>query len=118
MKRRDFFINIIGASGAALAAPALISIITGNRALAEESRRKKSGDTGSDMLDPNDGTAKAVGYVEVAKQSSKSAGNKCSNCILFAKTEKINNKEVGTCTIFQKKYVTAAGYCNSWAKKA
>lgn len=117
LKRRDFFKNMVKISGVAIAAPALISAF-GKTAFAEEGRRKKPGGSGSDMVDPNEGTAKAVGYVEEASKSPKAAGNKCANCMLFVKPEKKNGKEVGSCAIFPNKFVAANGYCNSWAKKA
>jgi hypothetical protein len=117
MKRRDFFKNMAKISGLAIAAPALISAFTGNVALAEEGRRKKSGDTGAAMVDSNDQTAKAVGYVEDAAKSPKAAGNKCATCALFVKSDNKNGKEAGTCAIFPNKFVLANGFCNSWAKK-
>ncbi len=117
MKRRDFFKNMARISGLVIAAPALISAFTGNTAFAEESRRKKSGNAGSEMVDPNDGTAKAVGYVEDSKKSPKAAGNKCATCSLFMKSENKNGKAAGTCAIFPNKFVPADAYCNSWAKK-
>lgn len=70
------------------------------------------------MVDPKDGTAKAIGYIEDAKKAPAAKGNKCSNCSFYAKKETRNGKEVGTCLIFPGKYVYADGYCNSWAKKA
>ncbi|HEY8270505.1 MAG TPA: high-potential iron-sulfur protein [Pseudobdellovibrionaceae bacterium] len=118
MKRREFFKNMAKISGVAIAAPALISAFTGKMAFAEEGRRKKSGDAGSQLVDPSEATAKAVGYVEESTKSPKAAGNKCANCILFVKPEKKNGKEVGSCAIFPNKFVVANGYCNSWAKKA
>ena len=117
MKRRDFFKNLAGISGLALAAPVLLSTLT-TTTNAEESRRKSSeGAAESDMVSPNDPTAKAVEYVEVAKKNKKSAGNKCSTCQLFVAAADKNGKKVGACALFPKKLVLANGYCNSWAKK-
>lgn len=98
-------------------APLVISTLSSNIALAEEGRRKKAAGGDSDMVDINDPTAKAVGYVEDAKKAPKSAGNKCSTCTLYAKADKKNGKEVGTCALFPKKFVYGNGFCNSWAKK-
>lgn len=117
MKRRTFFKNIAGLSGLALVAPAIIASLQPSAAFAEEARRKKPGQE-SDMVDVNDPTAKAVGYIEDFKKSKKAAGNKCSTCALYGKTEKKNGKDVGPCALFPKKFVTADGFCNSWAKKA
>lgn len=118
MKRRDFLQSILGLSGAVAIAPLILTTLNSSKAFAEESRRKKTGGGDSDMVDVNDATAKAIGYVEDAKKASKAAGNKCSTCSLYVKTEMRNGKEVGTCTIFPKKLVVGNGYCNSWAKKA
>jgi hypothetical protein len=118
MRRREFFKSIARISGLAIAAPALISALTSSVALAEEGRRKKPGAAGSELVDINDGTAKAVSYIEDATKSPKAAGNTCANCALFVKSEKKNGKEAGTCAIFPNKFVLAKGYCNSWAKKA
>ena len=112
MKRREFFKNMAGIAGAAVIAPILLTTIKSH---AEEGRRKKADAAGgSEMVDPNEATAKAVQYIE----ASKAAGKDCTNCILYAKTEMKNGKEVGTCALFPKKLVFGKAYCNSWAKKA
>ena len=61
-------------------------------------------------LDPNDPTAKALGYIT---QSMKS-GEKCNNCNQFQGN---SGSAQGTCTIFPGKNVAAAGWCMSWVKK-
>jgi hypothetical protein len=61
-------------------------------------------------LDPNDPTAKALGYVT---QSTK-PDSKCSNCTQFQ--GKAGDAQ-GPCTIFPGKDVAAAGWCMSWVKK-
>ena len=115
MRRREFFKNMVGFAGTAVAAPIFLSGLAGSRAFAEESRRKKlDGGAESNLIDLKDPTAKAVGYVE----SSKLPEKKCSNCSLYVKTELKNGKEVGTCALFPKKLVLANATCNSWAKKA
>ncbi len=70
------------------------------------------------MLDPKDGTAQAIKYVEDYKKVPAAKGNHCANCSFYAKKEMRNGKEAGTCIIFPGKYVYGNGYCNSWAKKA
>jgi len=64
----------------------------------------------SPSLDPNDPTAKALGYIT---QSMKS-GEKCNNCNQFQGNSR---SAQGTCTIFPGKNVAAAGWCMSWVKK-
>ena len=64
----------------------------------------------SPSLDPNDPTAKALGYVT---QSTK-PGEKCSNCSQF---QGKGGSAQGPCTIFPGKSVAAAGWCMSWVKK-
>ena len=115
MKRREFFRNVMGFTGTAAMAPLILSGLVSRQAFAEEGRRKKAdGGADSNMVDPMDPTAKAVGYIETTKLPDKN----CANCSLYVKTEMKNGKEVGTCAIFPKKLVLAKGYCNSWAKKA
>lgn len=105
--------------GLTFLAPTIINVFGSTTAQGEERRRTKPAvNAGPEMVDINDPTAKAVGYVEVARKSTKSAGNKCSTCVLFTKPQKNNGKEIGECTLFPKKFVTADGFCNSWAKKA
>lgn len=118
MKRREFFKSILGLTGAVAIAPFILTTLNSSKAFTEESRRKKSGGGDSDMVDPKEATAKAVGYVEDSKKAPKAAGNNCANCALYVKTEMKNGNEVGTCAIFPKKFVLGNGYCNSWAKKA
>jgi hypothetical protein len=62
-------------------------------------------------LDPNDPTAKALGYIT---QSTK-PGEKCSNCSQFQGSA---GSAQGPCTIFPGKSVAAAGWCLSWVKKS
>lgn len=114
MKRREFFKNMAGITGAAVIAPLLLTTF---KAQAEESRRKKPDAAGGgiEMVDPKDTTAKGVQYVEASKFPDKN----CANCSLYVKTGKLDNKgqEVGGCPIFGKKQVLAKAYCISWAKK-
>jgi hypothetical protein len=65
----------------------------------------------SPSLDPNDPTAKALGYVT---QSTK-PGEKCSNCSQFQGNA---GSAQGPCTIFPGKSVAAAGWCMTWVKKS
>lgn len=118
MKRRNFFKNIAGITGLAIAAPAILSTFAIN-AHAEESRRKSAAPgADSEMVNPNDPTAKAIEYIEDTKKSKKSKGNKCLNCQLYVAGADRKGKKVGTCAIFPKKLVLGDAYCNSWVKKA
>ncbi|MFZ3230678.1 MAG: high-potential iron-sulfur protein [Pseudobdellovibrio sp.] len=116
MNRRNFFKNIAGFSGIALIAPVVISSIA-TKVFAEEGRRKKAG-AGPEMVDANDPVVKGVQYVADAKKSPAAKGNKCSTCMLYAKKDMKDGKEIGSCSIFPNKFVHADGFCNSWAKKA
>lgn len=70
------------------------------------------------MVNPKDGTAQAIKYVEDYKKAPQAKGNRCSNCSFYNKKQTLNNKEVGSCVIFPGKFVYGDAYCNSWAKKA
>lgn len=107
MNRRVFVKNIAALAGASLLVPALPSL-----ASAQE-KRKARGGGGAELVDPNDGVAKAVGYIHQTKIPAKT----CAGCSLYQKKEMKDGKEVGTCAIFAGKVVYGEGYCNSWAKK-
>jgi hypothetical protein len=66
--------------------------------------------TASAALDPNDPTAKALGYVP---KSAKPDAN-CGNCQQFQGKA---GDATGPCTIFAGKNVASTGWCMSWAKK-
>lgn len=72
------------------------------------------------MLDVNNPTAKALGYVEDAKDADKKRfpsfekGQVCDNCNLYGRVDR--NK--GTCTLFPNQWVTAKGWCASWIPKS
>jgi hypothetical protein len=110
--RREFFKNILGLAGVAVLAPALFS----NTAQAEERRRAKPGAAagGDELADPNKDIAKALGYKHKSDQPAKV----CSNCQLYSPSGKKDGDDVGKCTVIPGKVVKAAGYCNSWSKKA
>ena len=65
--------------------------------------------------------AVALGYVadhtraDKVKFKSYVAGHQCSSCALYL--GKVGDTE-GACPLFPGKHVAAAGWCNSWAKKA
>lgn len=115
MRRRDFLKNMIGVTGASALALAVFSTFGSQVVFAEERRRKRGDDTaGTNMVDPKEGAAKAVQYVE----ASNITGKNCANCVLYVKTEIKNNNEIGTCALFPKKLVFSKAHCGSWAKKA
>lgn len=65
----------------------------------------------SPALDPNDPTAKALGYVTKSAKPDAS----CGNCLQFQGKAA---DATGPCTIFSGKNVASTGWCMSWAKKA
>jgi hypothetical protein len=62
-------------------------------------------------LDPNDPTAKALGYVN----SSAKPDQKCATCAQYLGQ---SADPSGGCNIFAGKSVAAGGWCSVWAKKA
>jgi hypothetical protein len=65
----------------------------------------------STSLDPNDPTAKALGYVT----KSPNPAQICTNCGQFQGGP---SDASGGCKIFPGKQVAAGAYCKSWAKKS
>ena len=72
------------------------------------------------LLDVNDPTAKALGYVvDAAKVDAKAnptykAGQKCAVCVQFQ--GKATDKQA-PCPIFVGKQVVSNGWCKVWAQK-
>jgi hypothetical protein len=65
------------------------------------------------LLDASSPPAKAVKYVEDARQAgSAAAGNDCANCALY---QGASGSQRGPCQLFPGKDVKAAGWCTSWA---
>jgi hypothetical protein len=62
-------------------------------------------------LDPNDPTAKALGYVDASTKPDQ----KCANCAQFTGQ---GSDARGGCNIFAGKSVSTGGWCSVWAKKA
>lgn len=68
-------------------------------------------------LDPNDPTARALGYVENAsrvdrhKYPTYSEGSTCDNCLQL---EGKPGNEYRPCKIFQGKLVAVGGWCSAW----
>jgi hypothetical protein len=71
-------------------------------------------------LDPNDPTAKALGFVtDASKVDSKThatfkPGQKCSTCAQFQGKA---GDATAACTIFPGKSVPQGGWCQVWAQK-
>jgi High potential iron-sulfur protein len=61
--------------------------------------------------DPNDPTAKALGYVTNSAKPDASCGN-------YLQFQGKAADATGPCTIFASKNVASAGWCVSWAKKS
>ena len=69
--------------------------------------------SGGPLVNPGESAAKAVKYVEDAKQApAATAGSNCANCALYQGT---NGSVRGACQIFPGKQVMAAGWCSSWS---
>ena len=72
-------------------------------------------------VDPAEPAAVALGYVtdatktDRAKYKTYSAGQVCSNCVLFAGKA---GDASGPCSLFGGRPVSAAGWCSAYAKKA
>lgn len=116
--RRRFFAQVIGFTGVAALAPALLKI---SSASAQEKRRSAAPAAGGGampLVDVKDPVAKAVKYAEDYKKVPEAKGNHCATCGFYKKTETRGGKEVGTCTIFAGKVVLADAWCASWNKKA
>ena len=124
INRRQFFVRIAQLSAAVVVAPLAVRGLLTSTAQAEQKRPARPGAAPAasggpaPMVDPNDATAKAVGYVEDHTKSANAKGNQCATCGFYAKKDTRSGKEAGTCTIFAGKEVYANGFCNSWNKKA
>ena len=57
--------------------------------------------------------APLVGSLQYVNESPH-ADKKCTNCILYSASAK---EGFGKCTVFQNAWVSADGWCASWAKK-
>jgi hypothetical protein len=72
-------------------------------------------------LDPNDPTAKALGFiadaskVDTAKYASFKPTQKCGNC---AQYQGKPGEASAACTIFAGKSVPQGGWCQVWAQKS
>jgi hypothetical protein len=82
--------------------------------LAQPSRARAADADNSKMplLRESDPAAQATQYVGDAHHTKTAqAGANCSNCSLYGSV----NASSGTCSIFPKNRVAAAGWCNSWS---
>jgi hypothetical protein len=72
------------------------------------------------VIDPNDPTAKALGFVNDAKSVDAAANTtfkptqKCATCVQYQGKA---GDPLAPCTIFGGKSVPAAGWCKVWALK-
>lgn len=117
--RRAFFIDAAKILTTVAVAPTVLNSVFSSVSFAEEKRRGKAPAAGGGpvMVDPADGVAKAVKYVEDATKSPESKGNKCATCGFYKKSAMKDGKEVGTCTLFAGKAVYSTAWCASWNKK-
>lgn len=93
----------------------------GPMVLAAVALARTGGAQAAPHLDPNDATAKALGYAPDAAKADKAkfpnwkAGETCSGCVQF------KGKPAaawGPCQIFPGKEVSGKGWCSAWQKKA
>ncbi len=64
------------------------------------------------LLEESDPAAQATKYVGDAHHTKMAEpGANCSNCSLYGSV----NASSGTCSIFPKNRVAAAGWCNAWS---
>lgn len=79
-----------------------------------------AGATALPAVDPNDPTAKGLGFVTDGRQVSVAANptfktaQKCSNCVQFQGKA---GDASGGCNIFAGHRVPAGGWCRLWAQK-
>ena len=75
--------------------------------------RPERADAAAALLDAASPEAKAVKYVENAKDArAATAGSSCANCGLY---QGVNGSARGPCQLFPGKDVKASGWCTSWA---
>lgn len=126
MNRRSFF------QTAALSIAVLAVLPTS--VMAEERRRGGSAAAaGPTLVDPKESGARAVNYVHLTSDIKDAAlktertgvkfeAQNCANCVFYTKDKEttIAGKKAAPCQMpFAKdKYVTAQGWCSTWAKKA
>ena len=97
--------HFIKLASAGLAGASIATALLSNAAAAAE------------MVSEADPTAVALGYVADASKSAKrkDAAANCANCQFFSGAAGAAD---GPCALFPGKAVAAAGWCNSWTKKA
>ena len=75
--------------------------------------RPRRADAAAALLDAASPEARAVKYVENAKDASgATAGSSCANCGLY---QGANGSVRGPCQLFPGKDVKSSGWCASWA---
>ncbi|HLY53855.1 MAG TPA: high-potential iron-sulfur protein [Steroidobacteraceae bacterium] len=76
-------------------------------------RRTSARGAPAPLLDASSAQARAVRYVEDARQArSPAAGNNCANCALY---QGASGSARGPCQLFPGRDVKATGWCTSWA---
>jgi hypothetical protein len=69
------------------------------------------------MVDPNEAIAKSMRYNPNASKGNDSNQNTCATCQHYTEKTEVNGKKIGTCNIFQGKYVNSGAVCVAWAKR-
>ena len=93
---------------------------TGPAVLALVALTRSAGAQAAPHVDPNEATAKALGYAPDASKADKAkfsnwkAGETCAGCVQFKGKA---GAAWGPCQIFPGKDVNAKGWCTAWQKK-
>ena len=71
----------------------------------------------SDFVDPGDPVATSLKYSEDSKKRKDFEGNTCESCKYFSRKGVYDGTVVGTCVVFQDKFVNRNSHCISWTQK-
>lgn len=106
-----------------------LSVLKAGDVFAKEGKNKKSVDTSkkeklpeltlkkSEFVDLNDPVAQSLKFTEMTK-NSEAGSDKCQTCKYFSVKGTSEGKTVGTCTVFQDKYVFENSHCAAFMQKS
>lgn len=124
MNRRSFFQTVVGMAG--------VATLLALKVKAEGRGGGSAAAVSPTLVDPKDPGAKAVSYVADGKDVKDKAlqadragvkfkDQKCMGCAFYEKDKEasVGGKKAAPCKMpfANGKYVAAAGWCTSWAKK-